>query len=474
MEDKYEEGIIKDAEEMKPLEDTDQKEKGKCICKINGSKIGTGFFCKVVYQNKLIPVLITNYHVIDDNFIESKDNIKIYINEKYKIIKINKNNIIYLSRNNEYDIIIIRLEEDDIENYLEIDENIFSQNSELTYKDEPIYILHHPKADKAKISYGNGIEKINEYDIKHLCNTEEGSSGSPILSAMTNKIIGLHKAAIRKGGIVKYNLGTFLKYPLSDLNSHKNEIIYISDKQDVKEKNNIKILEKNEINKKKKELDNEKDKNIKENEKETNIQNEGKKGTKFVDKFSNDNKNKLKIDQKNKYKIEILKSLEKPDISLKFLFIGDQCVGKTTLLYYISCRKEFDTYSNCDAEIITIKINDKIVRVEMDNFFGQERYFEMVTIFAKSSQLIICVYAINDRKSFEEIQRRIKYIKEECQQIYHLILIGSKSDLEDFREVSSEEGENLAKKEKMDFFMEISCKNGHNIENMFFNALEIL
>ena len=77
MEDDYEEGIIKGAKEMKLLEETDQKEKGKCICKINGSKIGTGFFCKIKYENALIPVLITNYHVIDDNFIESKDNIKI-------------------------------------------------------------------------------------------------------------------------------------------------------------------------------------------------------------------------------------------------------------------------------------------------------------------------------------------------------------------------------------------------------------
>ena len=161
MEDDYEEGIIKGAKEMKLLEETDQKEKGKCMCKINGSKIGTGFFCKINYENALIPVLITNYHVIDDNFIESKDNIKVYINEKYQYIKLNKNKLIYSSPNNKYDIIIIRLEEDEIKNYLEIDENIFNQNSELAYKDEPIYILHFPGADKAKISYGKGIEKIN-------------------------------------------------------------------------------------------------------------------------------------------------------------------------------------------------------------------------------------------------------------------------------------------------------------------------
>ena len=71
-------------------------------------------------------------------------------------------------------------------------------------------------------------KKINEYDIKHFCNTEEGSSGSPILSAITDKIIGIHKAANRRKG---YNLGTFLKYPLSELNGNKNEIICIYNKQ---------------------------------------------------------------------------------------------------------------------------------------------------------------------------------------------------------------------------------------------------
>ena len=42
----------------------------KCICKIyknDGSK-GTGFFCKINYDNKEIPVMITNYHVINDEY----------------------------------------------------------------------------------------------------------------------------------------------------------------------------------------------------------------------------------------------------------------------------------------------------------------------------------------------------------------------------------------------------------------------
>ena len=226
-EDKYEKTKISGAKEPEPLEESKPKEKGSCICKIFGKAIGTGSFSKMIYRNELIPVLITSYQVIDDKFVQSNNSLKVYINEKLKFININKNRIIYLSSNNEYDLIVIRLQDGEIDHHLKIDDNIF-KNSELAYKDEPIYILHFPGADKAKISYGKGIEKINEYDIKHLCNTEEGSSGSPILSAMTNKIIGIHKAANRRRG---YNFGTFLKYPLSELNGNKNEIICIYNKQ---------------------------------------------------------------------------------------------------------------------------------------------------------------------------------------------------------------------------------------------------
>ena len=87
----------------------------------------------------------------------------------------------------------------------------------IYYKNEDIYILHHPNAEEAKVSFGSGIEKVNDndYDIKHFCHTEPGSSGGPILSKKTNKVIGIHKGSIAKYGKCVYNIWTFLEYPLN-------------------------------------------------------------------------------------------------------------------------------------------------------------------------------------------------------------------------------------------------------------------
>ena len=218
MEERVEEGKLPGAKEIVPLDKTDLKRMSKCICKLSGEKIGTGIFCKIKYNNKLIPVLITNYHVITENYLKGKTQLKFYINDNYKIININEKSTIYSSVRDKYDMFIIKLKDDEINNYLEIDSNIFNNNSENSYRDEAIYILHYPNGGEASVSYGNGIETINEYDIKHLCNTDSGSSGGPILSLLTNKVIGIHKGAITKKGEIKNNIGTFLKFPLNELN----------------------------------------------------------------------------------------------------------------------------------------------------------------------------------------------------------------------------------------------------------------
>ena len=216
MKERTEEGKPMGAEEAILLCESEYKSKGNCICKIDGNKAGTGFFCKIKRGEELIPVLITNYHVIDDNYMKQNKYLKFYINDKSHIIDLNSESKIYSSSNNEYDMMIIRLKEGQVNNYLDIDENIFEDNSENYYENESIYILHYANAEEAKISFGKGLEKVNDYDIKHLCHTEPGSSGGPILSRMTNKVIGIHKGSIGKGKC-DYNIGTFLKFPLNDL-----------------------------------------------------------------------------------------------------------------------------------------------------------------------------------------------------------------------------------------------------------------
>ena len=185
----------------------------KCVCKIitkNGN--GTGFFCKIPYNGKELSVLMTNYHIIDNNFIKENKNLAVTLNDdiEYKNIEIDKK-IIYTSKKYNTTIIEIKKEKENINDFLELDENIFNENPILY--NESIYILQYPKYEeeqKAAISYGI-IKQIDDFNIYHYCCTDKGSSGSPILRLSNNKIIGIHKEGLEKS---KYNIATFLKEPI--------------------------------------------------------------------------------------------------------------------------------------------------------------------------------------------------------------------------------------------------------------------
>jgi len=90
-----------------------------CICKIylKNDKIGIGFLCKIPFHNKLLPVLIINKNIFNEN----DKNIKININNEEKEIKIDKSRKIY--KDNNIIIIEIKPNKDKIYDYLELDEN---------------------------------------------------------------------------------------------------------------------------------------------------------------------------------------------------------------------------------------------------------------------------------------------------------------------------------------------------------------
>ena len=147
------------------------------ICKIKiGKEQGTGFFCKIPFPdlNNMLSVFITNNHIINQEILY-KDNLMIEINieEEKDIIKLNLNNRKKYT-NEEYDITIIEIKnEDEINNFLELDDNIIKDivnniNKNKNYIDETIYIIQYPKG-KLSVSYGilDGIYEDKKYNFNH-------------------------------------------------------------------------------------------------------------------------------------------------------------------------------------------------------------------------------------------------------------------------------------------------------------------
>ena len=203
-----------------------------CKIKLTDGSLGTGFFCKIPFptKEKLLPVLITNNHLINKELLKDKKGIiLIYQKETEKYKTLNLENRLYYT-DEDYDITIIEIKEnrDEINNFLELDDNILlnildntsdaNDNSHLLYISETIYIIQYPEG-KLSVSYGL-LEKAsnnNQYNFSHLCSTKMGSSGSPVLNITNNKVFGIHKQASVKNN---YNKGTFLDIPIKEFIKH--------------------------------------------------------------------------------------------------------------------------------------------------------------------------------------------------------------------------------------------------------------
>ena len=103
----------------------------------------------------------------------------------------------------------------------EIDENILTESNFYNYEGKTIYILHYPHGNFSCLSI-NIIKKIDENkEIFHLCATECGSSGAPILNLDTLKVIGIHQSYNKKQNA---NSGIIIKEPIYNYNK-ENKIL---------------------------------------------------------------------------------------------------------------------------------------------------------------------------------------------------------------------------------------------------------
>ena len=170
----------------------------------------------------LLKILITNNHILNENDIENNKIIDISIynkenEEELKKIRIDNTRIKYTNKKLDVTIIEIKPNKDEINNFMEIDKKDIKKEKELlevNYRRKSAYILHYPKGELC-VSYGL-INDIIDGKINHYCNTDVGSSGSPILSLENNKIIGIHYG----GSGNKLNYGTFIKNVIDEFNNN--------------------------------------------------------------------------------------------------------------------------------------------------------------------------------------------------------------------------------------------------------------
>ncbi|KAI8342054.1 P-loop containing nucleoside triphosphate hydrolase protein [Chlamydoabsidia padenii] len=153
----------------------------------------------------------------------------------------------------------------------------------------------------------------------------------------------------------------------------------------------------------------------------------------------------------------------------KLVFLGEQSVGKTSLI----TRFMYDTFDNTYQATIgidflskTMYLSERTVRLQLWDTAGQERFRSLIPSYIRDSSVAVVVYDTTNRASFMNTAKWIEDVRAERGTDVIIVLVGNKTDLSEKREVSVEEGETKAKEHGI-LFIETSAKAGHNVKALF-------
>ncbi|XP_034558071.1 ras-related protein Rab-6B-like isoform X2 [Notolabrus celidotus] len=158
--------------------------------------------------------------------------------------------------------------------------------------------------------------------------------------------------------------------------------------------------------------------------------------------------------------------LGNPLRKFKLVFLGEQSVGKTSLI----TRFMYDSFDNTYQATIgidflskTMYLEDRTVRLQLWDTAGQERFRSLIPSYIRDSTVAVVVYDITNVNSFQQTCKWIDDVRTERGSDVIIMLVGNKTDLEEKRQIMIEEGEQRAKELNV-MFIETSAKTGFNVK----------
>lgn len=151
------------------------------------------------------------------------------------------------------------------------------------------------------------------------------------------------------------------------------------------------------------------------------------------------------------------------DYLFKLLLIGDPGVGKTSLLLKFGDSTYSENHIGIDFKLRTIKQDDKIIKLQIWNTAGQERFRTITSSYYRGARGLFVVYDVTNQESFSNLNEWFDEIDKHVSKDVIKVLVGNKVDMETEKVVDYTAAEEYAKRLEVPF-LETSAKNGTNVE----------
>jgi small GTP-binding protein len=183
--------------------------------------------------------------------------------------------------------------------------------------------------------------------------------------------------------------------------------------------------------------------------------------------FSNNNTQKVVFGQTMSRRV---------DLSVKSVIIGDSGVGKTCFL----TRFIQSTFNTASQPTLGVEFMSKILdtpkrRIELQlwDTAGQELFRSVTRGYYRNAAVAYVLFDLANQRSFSSLDRWIADLKDIAEKDLILVIIGTKSDLVESREVTRPDAESFAAANHAAYFETSAC-SGENVSEAIRSVLPIL
>ena len=152
---------------------------------------------------------------------------------------------------------------------------------------------------------------------------------------------------------------------------------------------------------------------------------------------------------------------------IKVILVGDAGTGKTNLIGVVT-GQEFNaanlSTTTCSYMRIVMKINNIEYKVNLWDTIGQEKYKALTKIFFKNSKIVLFVFDITSRRSFESLKNWKQTIDEILGNVPIIGVVANKCDLYLKEQVKENEGKKYADEIGAKFIYTSAKLDAHNFK----------
>ena len=157
----------------------------------------------------------------------------------------------------------------------------------------------------------------------------------------------------------------------------------------------------------------------------------------------------------------------------KLIFLGDQNVGKSCILNRFmndTFTEEYQATIGLDFQSKNVQIDNQDIHLLLYDTAGQEKFRSLIPMYTRDSNIILLVYEINNKDSFLHLPDWVNDLTNVNKDDVIFALVGNKIDLEESRQVSTEEGQKFAEEHGY-IFQEVSAKTGDGFSDLLYKNL---